>query len=234
MNSFMEEPNTVPGAVIGLGTEARAQFILRTYLHLLGAIILFVLTEVVFFSTGVAYSFTNFALGTSWLLVLGGFMLVGWLATRTALSSTSRPMQYLALTGFVIAEALLFTPLLYIAEYRVGNGVIGSAALVTLVGFAALTGVVFVTRKDFSFLGAALKWGGAVALVMIIAGLIFGFQLGMFFSVGMIGLAGVAILYDTSNILHHYPEDRYVGAALGLFASVAMMFWYVLRLFMRR
>ena len=111
---------------------------------------------------------------------------------------------------------------------------IQSAALVTLIGFAALTGVVFVTRKDFSFLGALLKWGGVVALVLIVAGVVFGFQLGTFFSVGMVAFAGAAILYDTSNILHHYPEDRYVAAALGLFASVALMFWYVLRLFMRR
>ena len=43
-------------------------------------------------------------------------------------------------------------------------------------------------------------------------------------------LAGVAILYDTSKILRDFPEDRYVGAALQLFASVALMFWYVLRL----
>ena len=48
----------------------------------------------------------------------------------------------------------------------------------------------------------------------------------------MVGLAGAAILHDTSNVLHHFPEDRYVGAALELFASVALMFWYVLRLFM--
>ncbi len=44
--------------------------------------------------------------------------------------------------------------------------------------------------------------------------------------------ARAAILYDTSNVLHHFSEDRYVGAALRLFASVAMMFWYVLRMFM--
>jgi len=36
----------------------------------------------------------------------------------------------------------------------------------------------------------------------------------------------------TSPVLHHFPEDRYVGAALQLFASVALMFWSVLRLFM--
>ena len=47
-------------------------------------------------------------------------------------------------------------------------------------------------------------------------------------------LAGGAILYDTSNVLHHYPQDRYVAAALQLFASVALLMWYVLRLVMSR
>ncbi|HMB92817.1 MAG TPA: Bax inhibitor-1 family protein, partial [Rhodothermales bacterium] len=83
-------------------------------------------------------------------------------------------------------------------------------------------------------LGSVLRWGFIVAIVLIVAALLFGFELGTFFSVAMIALAGGAILYDTSNILHHYPEDRYVGAALELFASVALMFWYVLRLFMSR
>jgi FtsH-binding integral membrane protein len=107
-----------------------------------------------------------------------------------------------------------------------------SAAAVTLVGFGGLTAVVFTTRKDFSFLGSFLRWAGIGALLLIGAGLLFGFQLGTFFSVGMIVLAGAAILYDTSNVIRSFPEDRYVAAALQLFASVALMFWYVLRLFM--
>lgn len=53
-------------------------------------------------------------------------------------------------------------------------------------------------------------------------------------TVAMVALAGGAILYDTSNLLHHFSEDRYVGAALELFASVALRSWYVLRLFMSR
>ena len=48
----------------------------------------------------------------------------------------------------------------------------------------------------------------------------------------MIGFAGAAVLYDTSNIIRYYPEDRYVSAAMQLFASIALMFWYVLRLLM--
>jgi FtsH-binding integral membrane protein len=50
----------------------------------------------------------------------------------------------------------------------------------------------------------------------------------------MIGFAGVAVLYDTSNIMHHYPQDKYVAASMALFASIAMMFYYILRLFMSR
>lgn len=90
------------------------------------------------------------------------------------------------------------------------------------------------TRKDFSFLRDILMWGDVVALALIVGGAIFGFKLGTYFSVGMVALAGAAILYDTSNVIHHYPEDRYVAAALELFASVALMLWYVLRLFMSR
>ena len=78
---------------------------------------------------------------------------------------------------------------------------------------------------------AAFASYGGVYLA-IVGGAIFGFQLGTWFSVAMIGFAGAAVLYDTSNIIHYYPEDRYVSAAMQLFASIALMFWYVLRLLM--
>ena len=218
-------------SVSALGVETRATFIGRTYLHLLGAIIAFALIEVLLFQSGLAYPIAQSMLGVSWLLVLGGFVVVSWLATRAAHVATSPAAQYAALAGFVVAQAVVFVPLLVIADLT-APGVIGSAAVVTLLGFTGLTAVVFMTRRDFSFLGSLLKWGGIVALVLIVAGVLFGFQLGTFFSVAMIALAGAAILYDTSNVLHHYPQDCYVAAALQLFASVAMMFWYVLRLFM--
>ena len=111
---------------------------------------------------------------------------------------------------------------------------IESAAGVTLLGVAALTGVVFFTKKDFSFLRGMLIWVGMLALVTIISSMIFGFHLGTWFSVAMIGFAGAAVLYDTSNIIHHYPQDKYVAGALELFGSIALMFWYVLQLFLGR
>ena len=218
---------------VRIGVDTRAIFLTRTYVHLFGAIIAFVIIEIGLFQSGLAEPIARSMLGVSWLLVLGGFMVVSWIASRTVHRAQTLGAQYVALGAFVVAEALIFVPLLYMANFY-APGAISSAATVTLIGFAGLTAIAFLSRKDFSFLGGLLKWGMMLALVAIVGGVIFGFNLGTWFSVAMVGLAGGAILYDTSNILHHYPDDRYVAAALELFASVALMFWYVLRLFMNR
>jgi len=219
--------------VIELDENSRGRFIARAYNHLFSALVAFVLLEVALFKSGLAESIASVLLSGSWLLVLGGFVVVSWVARSVAHKSSSKAAHYAALAGYVVAEAIIFVPLFYVAE-RYAPGAIASAAAVTFLGFVGLSLVAFITRKDFSFLRGILCWGGIIALVLIVAGVIFGFQLGTFFSVAMVALAGAAILYDTSNILHHYPEDRYVAAALELFASVALMLWYVLRLFMSR
>jgi FtsH-binding integral membrane protein len=219
--------------VASLPDEARAAFITRTYVHLFGAIVAFTVLEMILFTSGMAYPIARAMLGTSWLIVLGGFVVVSWIARSVAHGSAAPAGQYAALAGYVVAEALIFVPLLVIADFQ-APGVIQSAAFVTLFGFTALTVLVFTTRKDFSFLSAVLKWAGIVALVLIVSSVLFGFTLGTFFSVAMIALAGGAILRDTSNVMLRYPEDRHVGAALELFASVALMFWYVLQLLLSR
>lgn len=231
MQSVQTVPNYTP--VADLGVESRSTFIWRTYGHVAAAILLFAAIESYLFSNGLAQSLAERMLGFNWLLILGAFMVVGWLATHVAHTVQSKPLQYLALAGFVAAQAVIFVPLLALAM-AAQPGIVESAVGVTLLGTAGLTAVAFTTRKDFSFLRGILVWGGILALVAIVASVLFGFEMGTWFSVAMIGFAGAAVLYDTSNILHHYPEDRYVGAALQLFASIALMFWYVLRLFMSR
>jgi uncharacterized protein len=242
INTFCEEVTVnnqyssvsgVYGAALGASASTRAAFIMRTYNHVFGAILGFVGLQLLFFQTGMAESMAQAMLGVSWLWVLGAFMVVGWLATHTAARAVSLPAQYAALALFVTAQAVIFVPMLYVANYY-APGAITSAAWVTLVGFSGLTAVAWFSRRDFSFLGALLKWGFVGALMAIVFGAIFGFELGTWFSVGMVVLAGAAVLYDTSNILRTYPEDRYVAAALALFSSIAVMFWYVLRLFMSR
>jgi uncharacterized protein len=218
-------------AFTGSGVDSRAQFITRTYTHVVGGILAFILVELGLFESGLAVQIARFMLSFNWFLILGAFMLVGWLATRTAQTSSSLGMQYFSYGAYIVAEALIFVPLLYIANAK-APGAIDSATLITALGAGGLMVVAHRTRKDFSFLRAILMWGGVVALLAMVGGAVFGFQLGTWFSVAMIGFAGAAVLYDTSNIIQNYPEDRYVSAAMQLFASIALMFWYVLRLVM--
>jgi len=218
----------------GAATIDRSAFLLRVYGHLLGAVAVFVLIETWLFQTGAAYDLARKMLGVNWMLVLGGFMVAGWLARGLASRAEGLGTQYAGLLLYVVAQAVIFVPLLVLAEYQAGGGVIGSAALLTLIGFTGLTLIVFQTRRDFSFLRGILGWGGILALVAIAGGVFFGWNLGTWFSVAMIGFAGAAILYDTSKIIHSWPDDRYVGAALEIFASVALMFWYILRLLSSR
>ena len=212
----------------------RAQFIQKTYTHLAGAIAAFIIFEFLLFQTGIAAAFTQFVLASrlSWLAILGGFALLGWLSRGLTSQANSTNTQYLGLGIYVVAEAFLFAPILYIAASFSDGSVIPTAGILTLLMFAGLTAVAFTTRQDFTFLGGILKVGGFVALGLIICSGIFGFTLGLLFSVVMVVFASAAILYDTSKVMHHYSSEQYVAASLELFASVALLFWYVLRIVM--
>lgn len=216
-----------------MGAQAQRAFMVRVYAHLLLAILAFVVVEVGLFVSGVAGAFLDLASNVNWLLILGGFMVASWLSTR-AVNSASRSTQYMGLFGLVAAYALIFTPMIAYAAVSAPDGTIGLAAVITLVGFVALSGIAITTAVDFSFMRSLLIWGGFIALGLI--GLsAFGFVgLGTWFSVAMIALAGGAVLYDTQQIYHRMPANREVGAAASLFASVAMIFFYVLRLLSRR
>lgn len=212
--------------------EDRSDFIWKCYAHVVGAILAFAAIEVYFFQSGIAERIAIPMLN-NWWMVLGVFILAGWGATHVAHRVESKNAQYAAFAAFIVLESLIFAPMLFIASIR-APGIIDSAAGVTVLGCVGLIATVMVTRKDFSFLRGMMVWLFFLALAAIVGSLIFGFELGTWFSVAMIGFAGAAILYDTSNILHHYPQDKYVAASMQLFASIAMMFWYILRLFMSR
>lgn len=212
----------------------RATFIRKTYLHLAGAVLAFVVLEAYLLYAGIGELAVQTMLGTqySWLIVLGLFMGVSFLAQWWANSQTSKPLQYMGLAIFILAEAIIFLPLLFMATVYSTPDVIVKAGIVTLGLFLGLTAVVFLTKKDFSFLGPILMIGGFVAMGFIASGIIFGFSLGSIFAFAMVAFAGAAILYETSNILHRYNPNQHVAASLSLFASVALLFWYILRIFM--
>jgi FtsH-binding integral membrane protein len=220
--------------VSSLAIEDRSQFIWKCYAHVVGALLSLVAIEVYLFSSGVAAAIAAPMINSPFI-VMGGFIALSWGASHFAHKLESKAAQYSAFAVFVVLWAVMFVPLLMMALIMDASGsMIQSAATVTLFGCAALIATVMITRKDFSFLRGVLVWGFFIAIGLIGASLIFGWNLGTWFSVGMIGFAGVAVLYDTSNIMHHYPQDKYVAASMALFASIAMMFYYILRLFMSR
>jgi hypothetical protein len=230
------EPTMTP--VIHADENTRVTFLVRVYQHLALAVAAFVVFETALFITGVAERFYDFLTGSggaAWLLILGGFAIVNMIASRSAHNLGSPAAQYGGLFALALAEAVIFAPFLYMA-FNTGDGssTVASAAVVTALGFGALSLVAFTTRRDLSFLRPLIMWGSLVALGLIIAAVLFSFELGIIFSVAMIGLAGASILYQTQSIIRRYPEWAYVGAAVSLFGSLMLLFWYVLRLFMRR
>ncbi len=240
---------SIPSANATQGASDRVRFIRLTYLHLLGAILAFagllwLFMNNTFLATKVSAPLVRFALGGrwNWGVVLAAFMAASWVADQWASHAKSRGVQYLGLAFYVLAEALIFVPLLAVVAWKTqaiiarGGGnpnIIRDSAYVTLGIFTALTASVFVSKKDFSFLRSGLVMASGAALTLIILALTFGFNLGLAFSAGMVLLAGGYILYQTSQVLAHYDPRNHVAAALALFSSVALMFWYVIRIFMR-
>jgi FtsH-binding integral membrane protein len=214
--------------------DARAAFIRRTYGHLAGAILAFIAIEALLFQIpGIKEQLILPMLRGSWLFVMLAFMAVGWVANRWAQSDASPGLQYLGLAVYVVAQAIIFLPLLFLAAFKTNDpNLIPSAGIMTLAIFGGLTVAVFVTGKDFSFLRTGLMIAGCLALGIIVTSFLFPISLGLIFCYAMVVLMSGYIVYYTSNVLYHYRTDQHVAAALALFASIATLFWYVLQIAM--
>lgn len=217
--------------------EERVAFYQKTYGHVALGVLVFIVFEFFLLQSQTVVEFMLSMLdGYKWLLLLGGFMFATNYAESLAMRSSNKSTQYMAYGLYIFLEALIFVPMIYVALAYLPDGaqLLNQAAIVTLSLFTGLSAVVFFTKKDFSFLKTGLTIGFFIAIGLIIAGVIFGFDLGLWFSVGMCLLAGGAILYQTSNLIHKYTTEDYIPAALGLFASLMLLFWYILRIFMSR
>lgn len=219
-----------------------------TYLHLTGAIFLFaglswLLMNNETIGKYISVPILKFSLGGryNWGVFLMLFMGVGYVADMWAQKRGSKTLQYMGLGLYVLAEAVIFLPLLFIAELKGADIMakggsdphfIRDAAYITIALFSALTASVFLTKKDFSFMRSGLAMGGAGAMVLIALSILGGFNLGIIFSFAMVALAGGYVLYYTSQVLAHYDSESYVAASLALFSAIALMFWYVIRILM--
>lgn len=224
---------------IHLPEEDRATFVVRVYQHVLAAVGAFVAIEALFFMTGVAEGIYDFTWGSGgggrWLLILGAFMVGQWFVSNAVSDLENPGRQYAGLFGSAAIYAVLFAPFLYyVYNIQDSSATVASAAVVTAIGFAILSAVAFTTRKDLSFMRPLVMWGFGGAMLLIVGALLFGWNLGVWFSVAMVGLSGAAILYQTQTIIRHFPANAYVAGAVQLFGSLMTMFWYILRIFASR
>jgi uncharacterized protein len=187
--------------------DVRSRFMTRVYLHVLAAIGGFIAVEYVLFTTGLAYDITLFVMETNWLLILGGFMIVSWMANSWGYRAETTGAQYGALGLLVIANALLFAAPLVLAQEFAPEGTISTAAWISILAFAGLSGIAITTGKDFSFLRSCSCGAGCSPCAPSSASVLFGTQLGTWFSIAMIGFAGAAILYDTQKIYQSLPAE---------------------------
>jgi FtsH-binding integral membrane protein len=222
------------GSVAHAAESERTAFIRRTYTHLMFAVLAFIGLEALFLAIFPARTVMQF-LGAAgnWgpMLMLVAFMAVSWVARSWAESGSSPTMQYAGLGLYVVAEALIFVPLMHVAM-RFGPDIPIQAGLITATVFAGLTAFMFATKADLSSWGSYLGIAGLALFVVAILGMIFGFSLGLFFSGAMVVLLCGYILYDTSNIMHRFDTNQHVAASLALFSSVATLMWYVMRILM--
>ena len=227
--------NNTPELVSYATNVEQATFYRKTYSHVAIALLAFIVVEAILINTvPESLIFSMVSSPFVWLFILGGFWLGSMLANKWT-QAQDKSTQYRGLGIYVLLEAIIFLPMIYIAiDLSDGLAIISQAGIITLSLFAGLTAVVFLTRVDFSFLRSVLVIGGFVALGLIIAGAIFDFDLGLWFSAAMVALAAGGILYETYNIKNVYSTDQYVAAALQLFSSVMLLFWYVLRILLSR
>ncbi|UKB77766.1 Bax inhibitor-1 family protein [Chryseobacterium sp. MEBOG07] len=213
----------------------KASFYKKTYLHVALSILAFIGVETILLKTVPAELIAMmFGQRYIWLLIIGVFWLASFLASKWSLSQ-SKSTQYLGLGFYILLEAIIFMPLLFIATNMTGGAnVIFQAATLTIAMFAGISAVAFTSKRDFSFLRNIIVIGGFIAIGLIVAGMIFGFNLGLWFSVGMVLLASATILYQTSKLKDSYGTNQYVGAALQLFASIMLLFWYILSILMSK
>ncbi len=213
----------------------RAEFYKKTYLHVGLAILAFAgLEYLLLFNIPEDYIIMMVSNRLTWLFILGLFWLGSILANKWTLSQ-SKNVQYLGLLFYIVLEAVIFLPLIYMVIIDTnGLEVLKQAAIMTGVLFAGLTVIAFFSNRDFSFLRNVIVIGVFLSLGLIVVAAIFGFNLGLWFSLGMVIIASASILYETQKLKDVYTPNQYVGASLQLFASIMLLFWYILRILSSR
>jgi modulator of FtsH protease len=175
----------------------------------------------------VAFAIEHWVIGL--IVYFGAFMAASSMRRQPGLNVAALG-AYTFVTGLYLAPMLFFAQLMASHGQTLDASPVRDAFLLTGAAFTGLSGYVLITRKDFSFLGAALSMGIWVVLgAMLLAIFVHSAALNLAIaSVGVLLFCGY-ILYDTSRILRERDDDP-IGAALRLFLDVVNLFVFLVRI----
>jgi uncharacterized protein len=237
-NTFSQQNSFGSGVVATLDTSAQKSFLIKTYSHLLLAIAIFAATIFAFSSNQALFkiAMSVYSIPFAPLVVMAILIGASMLASYLANSTTNRALHYVGLIGYALVEGFITVPIVagLLLNGAKGGSLLATASGLTVLIFAILSAVVFVAKPNLGFLSKFLPFAGISSIVLIILSVVFGFTLGVWFSVAMIMLASSYILFETSNMPQRYNSTQYVASALALFSSVVMLFWYIIRFFQDR
>ena len=233
-----------PFSVAEAPAADRAAFYRRTYAHVAGAFAAFGALLFFFFASGIAdtvmmglSSMLKSMGGFAWLIVMLAFWGGTYAAQSLAANRASRGAQYAGLGLYVVLEALIFIPLIWMVSLKTqGNPaqILLPACGVTAALVVGLSVAVFFTGVDFSFLRVAIVIGSICALGAVIVFSLMGINPGTWFALAMIVLMATVILYQTWMIKDSCETDQHVFAAFILFSAFVTLLWYVISFFLGR
>ena len=143
------------------------------------------------------------------------------------------PVNLYLLSLFTVCEAYTVGVVCAVYQQQGYGMIVLQALLLTAAIFISLTSYVFVTKKDFSWMGGALYMGLMVLVMWSIIQMFFpiggGLGRAVFSLLGALLFSGY-ILYDTSNIMHRMGPDDYIMASISLYLDIINLFLYLLEI----
>ncbi|HVY29109.1 MAG TPA: Bax inhibitor-1 family protein [Polyangiaceae bacterium] len=173
------------------------------------------------------------------IVQLGAFGLLFVSTLAASAVSKVRVVNVVALMGVALLMGIELSDMVFVAQYYAGlgdtlsNNPVRDTMVMVMCVFAGITGYIFITRKDFSWMSSILSMGvmvifGACLLTFVFKTEVFSLAVasaGALLSIGM-------LLYVTSYIFRNSEMDDAVGDALALLVQLRNLFMFLLRILM--
>ena len=217
---------------IGAATNERVAFIGKVYLMMFSGLLVFGLSTalpILGAMMGNPFLTAVFNAGVS---IHPLFLFLVLIASSFAVHAVAM-VRYLNVLAFYFFAAFWGFISISLFAYVLANfgvaPIVQGLGLTTFV-FGGLSGYVFLTRKDFSFMRGFLTVGLFLLIGVIVVALVgnyfFGYQVQLLhigMSIFAVLLFSGYVLYDTSNLLHRYSTDMVVPAALALLVDFIIL-----------